>query len=191
MADQRKLDELFMRTAQEFAALSTCIRLKVGAVITKNNRIISTGYNGTPAGIINCNEINNKLDFNNEQDRKLHHLFSSQMEIHAEMNAILDMAKRGLNPEGATLYTTIAPCKDCAKLVVTAGIKRVVYLEEYDRDKNKINLGKINLSVIDNSKHQFDDIINIIYNDLNGPQIMGLLNPQMEIEHFTWEKEDT
>ena len=177
MADQSRLDKIFMITALQFAQLSNCRRLKVGAVITINNRIYGTGYNGTPAGISNCSEINKDLLLDDpdsivriEHGRR-HHLFSSQFEIHAEMNAILDMAKRGLSPEGATLYTNIAPCKECAKLVITSGIKRVVYLEEYDRDKVISNLDNKTLE-------------DVKYQDLNGPQIMKLLNSDIIIEQI-------
>lgn len=128
MEKRKQLDNFFMKIAEKFAERSHCQRLKVGAVITKNDRIVSTGWNGTPSGFINCDDV----DF--EDIQKQHHLFSDQFEIHAEMNAIMDMARRGLSMEGCTLYTTICPCKYCAKLVVSSGISRVVFRNFYDRD---------------------------------------------------------
>jgi len=174
---QKKLDKFFLETAVKAAEFSSCIRLKVGAVITKDNRIISTGWNGVSSGVPHCNELNNELRLINDdslyqiEDRKKHHIFSEQFEIHAEMNAILDMAKRGLSPEGATLYTTIAPCTNCAKLVIVSGIKRIVYLKEYDRDNNKLDIEGKTLN-------------DVLYNNLNGPQIIKVLSPNVIIEKF-------
>lgn len=124
-----------MDTAILFADMSTCNRLKVGAVVVKNRRIVSSGYNGTPSGFYHCDETNSDLDYSKEEDRVKHHSFSEKFEIHAEMNAILDMAKRGLSPADSTLYITTAPCKNCAKLIIVSGITRVVYLNAYDREK--------------------------------------------------------
>ena len=185
MADQRKLDKLFMNVAKQFAELSTCRRLKVGAVITLNNRIVSTGYNGTVPHFINCEEANKDLCVSEgelispetkymislekrEQDSKLHHIFNENFEIHAEMNAILDMAKRGLSPEGTTLYITICPCKNCAKLVATSGIKRIVYSKLYDRD----------VPCKDLCEHKD------YYDEYNGADLIKLMSPGTKIEKF-------
>ena len=163
--EQKNWDKTFMDFAIVMAGKSHCKRLQVGAVITLDNRVISCGYNGTPSGFINCDEANRELDvFNSKQDSDAHHVFSDNFEIHAEMNAILDMAKRGLSAKGCTLYTTVCPCKNCAKLVIAAGIKRIVYLKLYDRDAPCKNLDK--------------DINEIIYDNLNGVDLIKLMAPR-------------
>jgi dCMP deaminase len=111
-----QFDKAYLNIAKEIGSLSYCQRSKVGAVIVKDNNIISFGYNGTPAGMDNCCERDNVT---------LPHV------IHAEMNAILKAAKGGHSVNGAVLYQTLSPCIDCAKLILQSGIKRVIYLEEY------------------------------------------------------------
>jgi dCMP deaminase len=131
---RQKLDAFFMTTAKNAAEFSHCRRLKVGCVITKNDRITSTGYNGSPENFYNCDDINSKLDLTNEAYSLKHHSFSEKYEIHAEMNAIIDMAKRQMSPVGTTVYITTAPCHNCAKLLIAAGVERVVYSDSYDRE---------------------------------------------------------
>jgi dCMP deaminase len=114
---QIRYDKAYLRMAQEWAELSHCARKKVGAIIVKDGMIISDGYNGTPAGFDNCCE--------NENGET--HWFV----LHAEANAILKVAKSTNNCVGATLYLTLSPCKDCSKLVLQAGIKRVVFVNSY------------------------------------------------------------
>lgn len=114
---QTRYDKAYLRMALEWADLSHCTRKKVGAIIVKDGMIISDGYNGTPAGFDNCCE--------NESGET--HWFV----LHAEANAILKVAKSTNNCVGATLYLTLSPCKDCSKLVLQAGIKRVVYMNAY------------------------------------------------------------
>ena len=103
--------------ATEWAKLSHCKRKQVGALIVKDNMIISDGYNGTPSGFENNCEIENG-------ETKWHVL-------HAEANAILKCAKHGQSCEGADLYLTLSPCKDCSKLIHQAGIKRIIYNTPY------------------------------------------------------------
>jgi dCMP deaminase len=164
-----------MKTAIEFASISNCRRLKVGAVITKNNRITSTGYNGTPSGTMNCADANSRLNLEDPEESLKHNRFSSQFEIHAEMNAIIDMAKRGISPEGCTIYTNIMPCKDCAKLIVAAGITRLVYLNEYDRESCRVTY---------KPEEGMAGNLAIIYEELNGKQILKILNPEIVIEQL-------
>lgn len=114
---QTRYDKAYLRMALTWADLSHCTRKKVGAIIVKDGMIISDGYNGTPAGFDNSCE-------NVEGDT---HWFV----LHAEANAILKVAKSTNNCVGATLYLTLSPCKDCSKLVLQAGIKRVVYMNSY------------------------------------------------------------
>ncbi len=103
--------------AQTWGELSHCERKKVGALIVRDGRIISDGFNGTPAGYPNCCE----------DDRGETHWYV----LHAEANAILKVARSTNDCSGATLYITLSPCRDCSKLVLQAGIVRVVYLNEY------------------------------------------------------------
>lgn len=111
-----KYDESLMKTASVWGEMSYCKRAQVGAVLAKDGRVISTGFNGTPTGFKNeC-----------EQDDKTH-----WYTIHAEMNAILFAAKNGISTDGSTLYVTLSPCRECSKLILQAGIKRVIYKKEY------------------------------------------------------------
>lgn len=103
--------------AKEWSKLSYCKRKQVGALIVKDHMIISDGYNGTPSGYSNCCE----------DDAGETHWYV----LHAEANAILKVAKSTQSADGATLYITLSPCKDCSKLIIQAGIKRVVYAVEY------------------------------------------------------------
>lgn len=114
---QLRYDKAYLSMAQEWAKLSHCKRKQVGAIIVKDEVIISDGYNGTPTGFDNCCE-------NEEGETKWYVL-------HAEANALMKLSKSTNSSKGATLYITLSPCKDCAKLILQAGIKRVVYLNEY------------------------------------------------------------
>jgi dCMP deaminase len=114
---QLRYDKAYLSMAQEWAKLSHCKRKQVGAIIVKDEVIISDGYNGTPTGFDNCCE-------NEEGETKWYVL-------HAEANALMKLSKSTNSSKRATLYITLSPCKDCAKLILQAGIKRVVYLNEY------------------------------------------------------------
>ena len=122
-----KYDIAYLKMAKEWGSLSHCERMKVGALIVKDGMIISDGYNGTPSGFPNCCE--------NDSDETYWYV------LHAEANAILKVAKSNHNCDGATLYVTLSPCKDCCKLIIQSGIKRVVYSDEY-RDITGVNLLK-------------------------------------------------
>ena len=114
---QLKYDKAYLKMASEWAKLSYCERKQVGALIVKNRMIISDGYNGTPTGFENICETN---------------LGSTKWYVlHAEANAILKVARSTQSTEGATLYLTLSPCKDCSKLIHQSGIKRVVYSNKY------------------------------------------------------------
>ena len=121
---QLRYDRAYLRMALTWADLSHCTRKKVGAIIVKNGAIISDGYNGTPAGFDNCCE-------NSNGDT---HWFV----LHAEANAILKVAKSTNNCLGSTLYLTLSPCCECSKLILQAGIERVVFLNSY-RDTRGID----------------------------------------------------
>lgn len=137
----KNIDEVFMRIATIFAEQSTCVKRKVGAVLVKDARIISTGYNGTPSGFQNCNQVfdgdlkKGRLHLSNGEylviSQISHHDFSERYEIHAEQNCLMMAAKNGISTNNCTIYITTAPCSQCAKLIVSSGIKRVVYHELY------------------------------------------------------------
>lgn len=136
----RDLNNFFMEIAEKFSTLSTCGRLKVGAVITKNNRIISTGYNGVPSGLQHCCEIHKDIDFSIPENNEMHKRFSTQYELHAEQNAIVEAAKNGIALNGSILYTTVEPCDYCRKLIAQSGIKNVFYRYKYDRNNKESDL---------------------------------------------------
>lgn len=114
---QIHLDHRYMRMAMIWAENSYCVRRKVGALIVKDKTIISDGFNGTPVGFENICEDEHGL--------------TKPYVLHAEANAITKIARSSNNCEGATLYVTAAPCIECAKLIIQAGIRRVVYAENY------------------------------------------------------------
>lgn len=114
---KEKYDKAYLRIAKEWGQLSYCQRKKVGAIIVRDKMIISDGYNGTPSGFENCCE---------DEDNN-----TKWYVLHAEANAISKVARSTQSCEGATLYITLSPCKDCSKLIHQSGIKRVVYHQEY------------------------------------------------------------
>ena len=129
--------ETWLKVAEVIAKNeSKCISRKVCAIIVKDNRLVSTGHNGTPAGQPNCCDVNkNLLDENGQlssaESKAQHHEWSNIHEIHAEINAIMYSSFDQRND--ATLYTTLFPCKDCAKAIAGSGIKKVVYRDFYER----------------------------------------------------------
>lgn len=117
MDKQLQKDYLYMRMARVWAENSYCVRRKVGALMVKDRMIISDGYNGTPSGFENqCEDENN---------------VSKPYVLHAEANAITKVARSNNSSDGATLYVTASPCIECSKLIIQAGIKRVIYGELY------------------------------------------------------------
>lgn len=114
---QLRYDKAYLKMALEWGKLSHCKRKQVGALLVKDSVIISDGYNGTPTGFDNCCE---------DEEEKTHWYV-----LHAEANAIMKVSKSTNSSLGATLYITLSPCKECSKLVLQAGIKRVVYMNNY------------------------------------------------------------
>lgn len=115
--EYNKFDIAYLRMAMEWATLSYCKRRKVGALIVKDRMIISDGYNGTPSGFKNhCEDEEGKTKW---------------YVLHAEANAILKLAASSQSAKDATLYLTLSPCKECTKLVLQSGIRRLVYIDEY------------------------------------------------------------
>lgn len=142
-------DLTFLKIAHLIAEHSTCAKRQVGAILVKNRRILSTGYNGVPAGIKpHCNEIYDpryfKIDFLNqlrgEEAAKTefihinenHRKFQIANEIHAEINTLLYAARNGISTENSTIYLTLSPCADCVKAIIASGVSRIVYDDEYD-----------------------------------------------------------
>ncbi|MEO0102170.1 MAG: cytidine/deoxycytidylate deaminase family protein [candidate division WOR-3 bacterium] len=124
-------DEYFMRIAQMVAERSTCLRRKVGAVLVKDKRILSTGYNGAPTGLRHCDEtgcLREQLKLKPGERIEL------CRGLHAEQNAIVQAAAFGIDVSGATLYSTHQPCITCVKILINARIKRICYLTAYPDD---------------------------------------------------------
>jgi len=119
---QERLDRVYLKMAREWSENSYCKRNRVGCLVVKNKTIISDGYNGTPSGFPNkCEDENN---------------FTLPTVLHAEANAITKLAKNNNSAEGATLYVTLSPCFECAKMIIQAGIVRVVYSEQYRKTES-------------------------------------------------------
>lgn len=133
-AKQKRYDEAYLDMAKRWGQLSHCKRRQVGAIIVKDQMVISDGYNGTPAGFDNCCE--------DEDGATLWYV------LHAEANAILKVAKSTNNAKGATLYLTLSPCKDCSKLILQAGITRLVYSQAYKDDSGLQFLEKAGVEIV-------------------------------------------
>ncbi len=131
---QRKLDYRYLRMARIWAENSYCQRRKVGALVVKNKMIISDGYNGTPSGFENICEDDNNV--------------TKPYVLHAEANAITKLARSSNNSDGATIYITASPCIECSKLIIQAGIKRVVYGEKYRLSDGIELLKRANIEVL-------------------------------------------
>ena len=138
-------DEYFMEMAELTAKRATCARRQVGAVIVKDNRAVATGYNGAPRGLAHCDEIGGcmrqKLGIPSGQRHELCRA------LHAEQNAIISAASMGNAIEGGTIYITHQPCVICAKMIVNAGIQRIVVREGYPDDLSKEILDEAGLKV--------------------------------------------
>ena len=131
---QELLDKRYIRMAFIWAENSYCKRRQVGAILVKDKMIISDGYNGTPAGFENVCEDENNI--------------TKPYVLHAEANAITKVARSNNSSEGATLYVTSAPCIECAKLIIQAGIKRVVYADSYRVSDGIDLLNRANIEVV-------------------------------------------
>jgi len=130
---QKRYDIAYLKMALEWAKLSYCKRRQVGALIVKNRMIISDGFNGTPTGFDNiCEDDNN---------------FTKWYVLHAEANAIMKVSASTQSSEGATLYITLSPCKQCSKLIFQSGIKRLVYHKEYKDNSGIEFLRKAGLKI--------------------------------------------
>lgn len=149
-----KYKKLYKNVLKEYQQFSKCARLKVAALLVNDGRILCCGYNGTPSGQTNCNELFTIIDgkfyirdsitepwseVSESKWKELHHEFAEKNEIHAEMNCIAQGFRNGINVENTDLIISLQPCDNCAKLIVASGIKHVWFVDEYDRTSNSIN----------------------------------------------------
>tara|TARA_R100001163_G_scaffold728_4_gene1062 strand:- start:16227 stop:16670 length:444 start_codon:yes stop_codon:yes gene_type:complete len=132
MPKQRELDFTYLEMATSWSQLSKAKRKKVGCLVVKDGQIISDGYNGTPKGYDNDCEFETRFGFETRPEV-----------LHAESNALMKLAKSTNSSENCTIYLTLSPCFECSKLLVQAGVKRVVYNEQY-RDTSGLEFLKVN-----------------------------------------------
>lgn len=121
-------DEYFMKLAQEVATRTTCIRRGVGAVVVKDKRILATGYNGVPTGLQHCSEVGCIREQLGVPSGQRHEICRG---LHAEQNAIIQAARYGISIADASIYITTQPCVTCAKMLINAGIKEIIYANPY------------------------------------------------------------
>lgn len=138
-------DEYFFEITKMVATRSTCLRRQVGAVIVKDKRILTTGYNGVPSGLRHCAEtgcLRDQLKIPSGERQEI------CRGVHAEQNALIQAARFGISLEGSTVYVTHHPCIVCAKLIINAGIKTIKYLEAYPDELSKELLAEACIEVV-------------------------------------------
>lgn len=143
-----KYKHLYKTVLKEYQNLSKCARIKVAALLVKDGRILSCGYNGTPANQVNCNELFKTeagkfyarqttddawIEYDEAEWKELHHVFAKTNEIHAEQNLIGTVLREKIDISGASILLTHEPCEACARLIYTCGIKNLMYIDKYDR----------------------------------------------------------
>jgi dCMP deaminase len=131
-AERPTWDDYFMEIASAVARRSTCMRRKVGAILVKDKHILATGYNGAPKGLAHCREVGCLRQQMGIPSGERHELCRA---LHAEQNAIVQASNLGVQVEGCTLYCTLAPCSLCAKMLINAGVKRVVFSGNYPDER--------------------------------------------------------
>lgn len=139
--------EYFIDIARLVARRSTCTRRHVGAVLVKDKRILATGYNGAPTGLVHCGDIGCLREKNSIPSGQRHELCRG---LHAEQNAIIQAAYHGISIQGATLYCTTLPCSICLKMLINAGIKQIVYEEGYPDELSEQLLKETDIKIIKN-----------------------------------------
>jgi dCMP deaminase len=136
-------DEMFINVAKEISKRSTCCRKQVGSIlVSEKKKIISCGWNGVPTGKTHCYDTFGENEIAKPDFYKTHGEWSKYNELHSELNCIIHCDRDKLKT--STLYTTLSPCSECAKIIIASEIKRVVYMELYDRDQKGIELLKFN-----------------------------------------------
>jgi dCMP deaminase len=143
--DRPSWDAYFMDITALVAKRSTCLRRSVGAIIVKDKRILSTGYNGAPSGVRHCLEIGCLREKMKVASGERHELCRG---IHAEQNAIIQAAFHGVSIRGASLYCTNLPCSICAKMIINAGIKKIYYIDGYPDGISSEMLGEAGVEVL-------------------------------------------
>lgn len=144
--------KIFMDIACNLKDGSKCAKTHVGCIIVKNNRIISSGVNGTPSGFINCcDKYPNGI--NTPELREEHHLWSKLHETHAEMNAILSAAKEGISIKDSYMFTTTIPCNECLKNMIQLGVKKIFFKDFYEYGNDTHTLTFLNEVSIDIYKY--------------------------------------
>jgi len=141
-----------MDIARLVARRSTCLRRQVGAVVVKEKNILATGYNGTPSGITHCSEVGCLRQKLGVPSGERHELCRG---LHAEQNAIIQAAKHGVNIAEGTLFTTHSPCIICSKMIINAGLRRIVYLEGYPDALATEMLGESGIEIL-----AYDAVVN-------------------------------
>ncbi len=142
-------DEYFLEIIQLIKQRSTCIRRQVGAIIVKDKRILATGYNGAPTGCTHCLDVGCLRDKLNVPSGERHELCRA---VHAEQNAIAQAAQHGTSVAGGTLYVTHQPCSMCAKMVINAGITKIIYQGDYPDSLSLELLNEAGIELINMSK---------------------------------------
>lgn len=144
MNERPSWDEYFSRIAAEVAQRSTCLRRRVGAILVREKRILATGYNGAPRGIRHCSETGCIRETHNVPSGERHELCRG---LHAEMNALIQAATHGIRVRVATLYCTTFPCSLCAKMLINAGVMRIVAQSDYADKLSKEMLSEAGIEV--------------------------------------------
>ncbi len=151
-------DEYFVGVMDKIAERGTCDRGKIGALVTVNKRIVSTGYAGSPPGQPHCDEVGHLMhDVIDEENHQSKHCIRT---IHAEQNVICQAAKHGSSLDGGTIYCKMTPCFVCAKMIVGVGIKRVVAQKRYHAEKRTVDLFKsagVQLDVLEDKLEEYDN----------------------------------
>lgn len=151
-------DEYFMKIMEVVSSRGTCDRGRTGSVITKNNRIVSTGYVGSPIGLPHCDEVGHEMHtVINEDGTQSRHCIRT---THHEQNAICQAARYGIALDGATLYCKMTPCYTCAKMIINTGIKRVVCAQDYhagQKSKEIFKIAGVDYLLLDESVVKYED----------------------------------